>query len=296
MNDSAYWDLHAKGVRAVNGLRFLEAEEAFAEARVEAQEQGLCGLADRAFCNGVAARLELDQRADVQRELSEILGRSEDGKARQLAAYYLAVSQKTRGNLRPARLYGEMAVRLACEMGDLMGQASGLDLLGMLAMQEERPEQAAESFRRSLESSRRVGASPYILITASTLGYCLGLQERWNEGLSLLQESQQVLASTEVQLYVPAARLNLGFAFLEHGDFDQAVEQGRAVLDSLGERRDLAKHAHYLLGEAYAQQEHYGPAAEHFEILQKTWYPQHPDLLEVLLSFRTSRLLNWLSR
>ena len=32
MNDSGYWDLHAKGVRAVNDLRFAEAEQAFEDA------------------------------------------------------------------------------------------------------------------------------------------------------------------------------------------------------------------------------------------------------------------------
>lgn len=294
MNDSAYWDLHAKGVQALHGLQFLEAEEAFAEARLEAQTRGLSGLADRAFCNGVAARLERDQRADVQAELSEILGRSEDGKARQLGAYYLAVSHSACGNPRPARLYCGMAIRLATEMGDLAGQASGLDFLGILAMEEERLEQAAESFQRSLESSSRIGASSYVLMTASALGYCLGLLERWNESLFFIQESQQAFKEPGARLYMPVARLNLGFAFLEHGDFDQAVEQGQAVLDAQNEHRGLAKYAHYLLGEAYARQARYGPAAEHFETLQKTWYPQHPDLLEVLLSFRTSRLLNWL--
>ncbi len=296
--DSNYWDLHAKGLRALNELRFVEAEEAFKEARWEALERGLSGLADRAFCNSTGVWLERTRRSDVPvAKLSEILGGSEDEKARQLSAYYLAISHRIRGNPRAARFYAEMAVRLAEAMGDSSGQASSLDLLGMLILQEGRLDAAAESFRKSLESSSRIGASSYVLITASTLGYCLGLMECWSESQYFLEESRQALKEPGARLYLPAARLNLGFAFLEHEDLDQAIEQGEAVLISKEEeQRDFFKYARYLLGEAYAQQGSYGLAAEHFEILQRTWYPQHPDLLEVLLSFRTSRLLNWLSR
>jgi tetratricopeptide (TPR) repeat protein len=297
MNDSAYWDLHAKGVRALNDLRFVDAEDAFTEARRKALERGLSGLADRAFCHSVSIRLERDQRADVQTaRLSEILGCSEDRKARQLGAYCLASFYRLRGNTRPAQLYAAMAARLAEEARDLLGQASSFDLLGLLALGDSRLENARENLLKSLEASRRMNFPSVVLITVSTLGYCLSLMGRWNESRGYLEESQQILEDAGVRLYVPDARLNLGFAFLEHGDVGQAIEHGQAVLAHQEGRGDLAKHAHYLLGEAYAQQADDELAAEHFEILQKTWYPQRPDLLEILLSFRTSGLLNWLGR
>jgi tetratricopeptide (TPR) repeat protein len=297
MNDSFYWTLHERGATALQEARLTDAEEAFEEAHREARELGVSGLADRAFCNLVGVRLErAGHPEDSMARLSEILGSSTDEKARQLSAYYLAISHRMRGNPRAARFYAEMAVRLAEAMGDPSGQASSLDLLGLLTVQEGRLEPAVEIFRRSLESSGRIGASSYVLITASTLGYCLGLLERWAESLYFLEESQQALEEPGARLYAPAARLNLGFAFLEHEDFDQAIEQGEAVLTLMAGQQSFLKYAHYLLGEAHAQQGNPRLATEHFEILQKTWYPQHPDLPEVLLSFRTSRLLNWLSR
>jgi tetratricopeptide (TPR) repeat protein len=295
--DSAYWDFHAQGVRALNELRFVDAENAFAEARREALERGLSGLADRAFCHSESVRLKRNQRADVQTaRLSEILGHSKDRKARQLGAYGLASFYRLRGNTRPAQLYAAMSARLAEEAQDLLGQASSFDLLGMLALADNRLETAREKLLRSLEASRRLELPSVVLITVSTLGYCLSLMGRWDEGLDYLKESRRILEDTGVRLYVPDARLNLGFAFLEHGGFDQAIEHGQAVLVHQQDRGDLAKHAHYLLGEAYAERGEDERAAEHFEILQKTWYPQRPDLLEVLLSFRTSRLLNWIGR
>jgi len=297
MNDSTYWDLHAQGARALDELRFVDAENAFASARKEALEQGLSGLADRAFCHSVGVRLERNQRADVQTaRLSEILGRSEDGKARQLGAYCLASFYRLRGNTRPAQLYAAMAARLAEELRDPLGQASSFDLLGVLALGESRLETARENLLKSLEASRRMDLPSVVLITVSTLSYCLSLMDHWNEGFGYLEESRQILKEAGVRLYVSDAHLNLGFAFLEHGDFDQAIEHGQAVLAHPEERGDLAKYAHYLLGEALAQRGSFELAAEHFETLQKTWYPQHPGVLEVLLSFRTSRLLNWLTR
>lgn len=296
MNDSGYWDLHAKGVRAVNDLRFAEAEQAFEDAGREARARGLSGLSDRAFCNAVGVRLQRTRQAGVQgAQLSEILGSSEDAKARQLAAYYLADVLRLQGKLRPAKLYAEMAVRLAEREGDLSGQASSRDFLGLLALGDSRLEEAHENLSRSLEVSRRIGAAPVILITMSTLGYCQSLMGRWKESLGFLEESRRMLGEDGPRLYAPSARINLGFAFLEHEALEQTIEQGESVLTSLDGSEDLAKYAHFFLGEAYARRGSRGLAAEHFEILQKTWYPQYPDLLEVLLSFRNSRLLNWLA-
>lgn len=298
MKDSTYWNLHAQGIKAMEEARFKDAEEAFAAARREALAQGLAGLADRAYCNWTAIRQEHSDLLPGIGELSRILGASTDAKARQLAAYYLGVCFSIRGNLKAAALYSEISCRLAETQGDLKAQAASHNSLGLISLAEYRLRTAAEHFRKSLDLSLRSGASAHAAMTMSTLGYDLSLAGSWTESLWMLEESLQALEGSAARIYEPSIRLNLGFSYLESGDYEDALQQGLAALDSSQERgaSHEMKFASYLVGEAKARQGDSEGAEENFKFLQKTWYPEHPELTEVLLSIRTSRWLNWLGR
>ncbi|HEX5716728.1 MAG TPA: hypothetical protein VF179_11265, partial [Thermoanaerobaculia bacterium] len=165
---------------------------------------------------------------------------------------------------------------------------------GLNATMEGRFPDAVRSFQRALEISLRHDLPQHAAVAMSTLGYCLTLKGAKDEGRRLLEESLATLRALDCSFYEPALRLNLGFAELELGEPDRALHQGLTVL-GLPTYRHEGKFARYLAGEACAQLGHEREAGEHFDLLQKTYYPQYPDLTEILLLYRTHRFLNWLA-
>jgi tetratricopeptide (TPR) repeat protein len=297
MNDSAYWDLHQRAVKALYDAKLTEAEATFLAARQEAKDQRLSILADRAHCNWAATRTVRGKTAGLSEGLSRILGRSVDPTARQLASYNLALILRLQGSSRPARFYSEMALRLAESLRDRSKQASSLHHLGLLEMHDGRLDDAGKSLRKSLELSTGVGEYRHSLMTMSTLGYCLSLKGALTESLWMLEEAEAALTTLGWKVYEPAVRLNLGYSFLEMGDLEESIEQGRAALKSMeGQGIEEERFAYYLLGEAHAQKEDQAGAKEYFNVLEKTFYPNYSGLAETLLKLRTSRWINWLGQ
>jgi tetratricopeptide (TPR) repeat protein len=296
MNESTYWDLHEHAVDAFRHGKLAESEEAFALNQKRAREIRRPGLADRAYCNWAAIRLERNQAEGLRAGLSQVLGESPDLKARQLAAYNLANCYRLQGNVRPARFYADMAGWLAETQKDDQAQASSLHLLGLLSIGQSRVETARDSLRKSLQIRLKQEMSVHAVITTSTYCYCAALLEDWAEGVWLLEESQAALKELPCGVYEPSIRLSLGFAYLERGESEEALCQGLSALKALEDFKapDEEKFARYLIGESLAQEGNLEEALEHFEILQKTFFPQHPELPEVMVSVRTSRWLNWL--
>ena len=142
MNDAAYWQLRRQGEEALEGARLPEAEDLLARALAEARRLGSGELADRAFCNWAAVRIERGLHHGLRNGLSRILGRSPDSKARQLAAYSLAAIYRTEKKGRLGRFYAEASLRLAREQGDLFSEAASCHLLGLLCMVDQRPARA----------------------------------------------------------------------------------------------------------------------------------------------------------
>ncbi|HVG09272.1 MAG TPA: tetratricopeptide repeat protein [Thermoanaerobaculia bacterium] len=292
MGEAVYWDLFERACRSVQRAELAEAETVFLEACREARRESLPRLVDRAYCNWAAIRIERGTPAGIREGLSRVLGGSDDPRARQLAAYNLASLYQDRAPLRIMRFYAEAASRLAESTGD--GRPAAAHLLGLNAMKEGRLPDAIRSFRHALAISLGEDLPQHATIAMSTLGYCLSLRGARDEGRRLLEESLAALRGLECSFYEPSLRLNLGFAALEMGEPDRALHQGMTVL-GLPSYRDEGRFARYLAGEACAQQGQEREAGEHFDLLQKTYYPQYPDLTQILLLYRTHRLLNWLA-
>jgi tetratricopeptide (TPR) repeat protein len=293
MKESAYWDLFEQAAEALGRGQLAEAEKAFCLGHELAKENRL-SLADRAYCNWAAVRMELGQCTGLREGLSRVLGESRDPKARQLAAYNLSGYYQTR-NHRAARLYAEMSCRLAETLKDGHAQASSLHSLGLSWAGAGRLESARDCLRRSLEIRSHQEMSAPALVTTSAYAYCAALLGNRSEGAWFLGEALEGMKHSPFGVYEPAIRLNLGFAHLEWGENDEALEQGRAALQILEDLKSSdEKFARYLIGEALAQQGAEEEALHHFEILQKAFYPEHPGLAQVMLAVRTSRWMNWL--
>lgn len=297
MHDSLYWDLYQKGLTALHEGRLVQAEELLATARTQAPGPG---LADRAWCNWAILRIERGRSDDVREGLSRILGCSPDAKARQLAAYNLALLYRLDGRSRPARFYAEVSARLAQEQGDGFSQGTSQHLLGLIEASVGRPRRACEMFEQALGSGFRDSSPALRALAQSVLGYCLALTGERAGALRRLGESLATFEADPLPLYAPALHLNTGFTCLELNDLEGALLHGRQALALVGARpsqdqRGEEKYALYLVGEVLAIQGAEPEAREHFEALQRSYYPQLSDLTELLLALRTHSFLNWLA-
>jgi tetratricopeptide (TPR) repeat protein len=296
MNESSYWDSHEQALDAFRRGDLTAAEDAFALARRHAQESQLSDLADRAYCNWAAVRLEQNQLAGLRAGLSQVLGENADLRARQLAAYNLTTCYRLQGNLRAARFYAEMSSQLAEKLGDDQIRATTLHCLGLLWTAESRLETGRDCLRKSLELRVKKEMSVHTLVTASAYSYLAALLGGWAESFWLIDESRAALEELPCGIYEPSIRLSLGFAHLELGERDEALDQGTQALDIMQslEVMNDEKFARYLIGESLARKGDHQGALEQFETLQKAFFPQYTDLPETLVSVRTSQWLNWL--
>jgi tetratricopeptide (TPR) repeat protein len=295
--EAVYWDLHKEGVEALHAARLAEAEAVLEQAVEETRRRRLRLLADRAYCNWAAVRIERGLTAGIAERLSAILGRSPDLKARQLAAYDLACLYRAQGKRRPGRFYAEMAWRLAGSLGDARSRAVSRHLLGLLWLAEGRLSLARQCLEESLEIGLE-GGQGQGAVALSTLGYCLSLTGESSRGMHLLEQSLATLGGPLSPLYEPSLHLNIGFACLELGDLDAAAHHGQMVLETQhreGRIQEESKYARYLVGESLAQKGAAREAREHFELLRQEFYPEIPDLPDLLLACRTHSLVNWLA-
>lgn len=310
MDDFAYWDLHHAGLAALHEARFAAAESILAQALREARRLADRTLAGRARCNLATAQMLRGTKAAVEEDLSRILGSSRDAKTRQLAAYNLANFYNTIHRTRTSRFYASMSLETARRLRDGFSQGGSAYLLGLLELEEGRPRQSLDRLREALDVGFGASAPNERMLALSLLGYSLVLTGDRRGAAQVLEASESPLAESPLggessprraaglPLYEPILRLNLGFAYLELGEPERALANGRRALGALDERGAEGplhhKHALYLLGESHAQRGELREAREHFQELQRRHYPQLPDLTELLLTIRTHGFVSWL--
>jgi tetratricopeptide (TPR) repeat protein len=305
MNDSAYWDLYQQGAAALCEARFADAETVLAQAWAEARGLADRVVAERARCNLAAAQIMLGTTEALEEDLSRILGASQDLKTRQLAAYNLATFHNAERRTRIGRFYANMSLEMARRLRDGFSQGASAYLLALIDAEEGRPRRSRDRLQEALDSGFGEDAPFERMLVLSTLAYAQVLTGNRNGAVQALEASEKIAGGEPVPLrglglptYEPTLRLNLGFSYLEMGELDRALHHGRKALDSLEEHRpadDLyRKHGLYLLGESHAQRGEVQEAREHFHELQRVYYPQLPDLTELLLKLRTHTFLSWI--
>ncbi len=287
---------------ALREARLAAAETTFTQALTEARRLADEMLVERARCNLAAAQIMRGTTAGVEEDLSRILGTSRDAKTRQLAAYNLATFHD---RTRISRFYADMSLDLARRLGDSFSQGVSAYLLGIIEIEEGRPRRSLDRLREALDIGFGENAPSERMLALSLLGYVLTLTGNRHGAVEALEASENPPGGEPwpqrepgLPMYEPTLRLNLGFSYLEIGEPERALEHGRKALGSLDERLtvDLQHHKHalYLLGESHALRGELREARDHFQELQRKYYPQLPDLTELLIAFRTHGFLSWM--
>jgi tetratricopeptide (TPR) repeat protein len=198
-----------------------------------------------------------------------------------------------------------MSLDMARRLRDGFSQGVSAYLLGVIEINEGRPRQSLSRLQEALDVGFGENAPGERMLVLSLLGYVLTLTGNRHGAVEALEASENHPGGAPwpqrepgLPMYEPTLRLNLGFSYLEIGEPDRAIENGRKALGSLDEQLSTNpqchKHALYLLGESHAQRGELREAREHFQELQRRYYPQLPDLTELLLTVRTHSFLSWM--
>jgi class 3 adenylate cyclase/tetratricopeptide (TPR) repeat protein len=137
------------------------------------------------------------------------------------AYYLLHVVYTMTGSAERAAFRG-LALPIYEELGDLSGQASVLNNLGIEAYYEGRWDEALELYEGSRELRRRTGDVTQVAVQTNNIGEILSDQGRLEEAEELFRQSMHVadVAGHELTSYV--ARSNLGRAATRAGRFNEA--------------------------------------------------------------------------
>jgi class 3 adenylate cyclase/tetratricopeptide (TPR) repeat protein len=138
---------------------------------------------------------------------------------------------------QPNVKYRESALPIYRETGDLVGQASVLNNLGVGAYFEGRWTEALEFYRESGEVSRRAGDVISTARASNNVAEILSDQGRLADAVELLADAQRVWRAGHYPLGAQLATSNLGRAEARAGRFDiglQLLAEARAGFAEIG--------------------------------------------------------------
>lgn len=194
---------------------------------------------------------------------------------------------------RRALFYGEIARQATIELGDPFSRATILNNLGIVLTVESRFSVAIETFDEALAALAQVRGRDVEVVRARQLvigglGGAKVLAGEYEEGVRLLIG---VLPQLENDYYRTEVILDLCFGYLELGRLTEAEYFGIEALELATEGRQI-RNANHLLGEVMLRTERYDDADRYFTAVAG-FYPQYPNVKELLLSVDLCQVVNW---
>lgn len=245
----------------------------------------------RALCNRAQILIELGDGDSVLAPLRQVLNHSRETETSFRAAYGLARAYDLKGDRSKAYFYAGIARGHARTDGNPEFIRWSHNLYGCLLLAESRFDEARAELETALATQSSVAV--WEAFVQDNLGYCYVVLGRYQEGLRLLYRSIWTLRRAPGGLH-RFPRLALCYAHLELGHLPRAERHGRAALAAADDQgdRETAKMALYLLGEIGKQNGDVALARAFFAMLQLRFYPDQPQLADVLLQVDARRMVN----
>ncbi|HKI01286.1 MAG TPA: hypothetical protein VKK31_04850 [Thermoanaerobaculia bacterium] len=293
MNDCTFEELRSLGEKAVHAGRLEEAEALFDQALGWAQEQGEPWQIDLGVCNRAAVRIELGRGESELSRLREILLRNANPHNCQLGAYNISRYYELTKNYKKSLFYARIALERAETLGRRDWMASSHNRIGNVLLAESFVDEACQRYETALALMAE-GHGVWRAGILDNLGYCRILQRRYPEGYSLLYESLRTLRRFGSQRYLVPPLLDLSFAHIETGRYEQARRHAAAALRIADqtEQTDAIKNALYLLGEAANLSGDTEAAQDHFIRLQREFFPNASYLPSFLMTVDIRKMIN----
>lgn len=291
--EGLFESLRRRGQRAIRLGDLAGARTHFVAALELAESQGDRQMIDQAFCGLSAVDIELGSGGDCIRRLARILLRQRDPGTSFLAAYNLARCHELLQQLSRARFYARAAHQHAhlAERDDWL--AASHNQLGSLLLVDSYFDQAAAHLSRALE---HLPASAEVerALVLDNLGYCNLITGETKQGFEYLYRSLRSLIKKKAKRYEIQPRISLCWGLLEHDRPEKALRHGLMALslsETLGDQ-EATKQCLFLLGEVSKAQGDIPASLQHFQRLQRTFYPDEPSLPSLLLSIDSLEMVN----
>lgn len=249
---------------------------------------------DRLCLTRGAIQVARGDGADAVPEMRRILMRSTDRGNRFNAAYAISQHHERIGDIDRSRFYANTALSYAEAWDDGAAVAKAHNQIANLELLGSYFDDAAESYEKALDLlPEQESAECAILL--SNLGYCYTVLGRYDRGFQVLGRSADMLSRLGASRWQHLPLLGLAYAYLEIGRYRRAEEHARRALELAEAARyqdNQVKNALYLLGEASKLAGDEDRAFEHFDHLQRRFYPDQPLIVDVLLSTDIRKLIN----
>lgn len=291
----SFEQLRDRSREATEAGRFDEALRLLDRALEVAREEGDDDLVDLAICNRSSVLISLARQDEVKSPLREILMRNRDADNCFLAAYNLSRAQVRDKAYKKGLFYARIARDRALALDRPDWLCSSHNQIGNCLMDESYFEEAAVEYRRALALEPDERSPRHVLLTVN-LGNCimmLGDLERGMEYSFRALRRLRHLGSDHYEIEV-WARLDLTYAYLELGRPQRARRHGLRALE-LAEASgdpDRIKNSLFLLGETERVAGNGEVAHQHFRHLQRRFFPQSPQIVDLMVAVEMRQVVN----
>jgi tetratricopeptide (TPR) repeat protein len=241
--------------------------------------------------NKADAMIAAERSGPEVQELARIIMRRRTLRHVYLAAYALQYKHRLENDFKRALFYGQLALRTADEAGEPSWRRVVLIDLGNVYEMDSQIDDAIACFEEALsisgESAENQDQDLSFGYALENLGYCMLLQERFDEGLETVHRA---LALLKDPIGAAEAHIDLCYGYLEVGDLENALEHGKAGLELAKDPRQI-RNSHYLLGEVAYKLGDVDTADFHFEQLAK-FYPEFRNLKSLLYAIDLRGMVN----
>jgi tetratricopeptide (TPR) repeat protein len=292
--DRIYDELRDAGWRALNAGRLEEARESFARGLARSEELGEPVRTDRARCNLAAVLVELERTDEVKQQLRGMLLKNRDPGTRFLAAYTLSRAYEVEHNTDKALFYARIANRHAHEVGQDDALSSSHNRLGSLLVATSDFAAAEPELRQALALTPERPLGVRRAAALDNLGYCCVVTGRVREGFRALFESVRICRRLGARRLEMHPRISLAYAYLQLDRFDAAqrhAASGLALAEEFEQRAQI-KYALFILAEAEKLSGNPLAARHHYLRLQEDYYPDSPQVSDLLLFLDVQSLIN----
>lgn len=270
--------------------RGLELHE---EAVRIAEDNGDPHMRDAALCGRATLWIETGEIAEAQPVLRRILMQNADSLNSFRAAYALSRSYELQRDLEKAGFYARIAHRNSRQTADPLQLSCSYNQLGGLAMIASDFESALPLLQQALTLLPETPSVARALVL-DNLGYCEGILGQWRKGFRSLFASLMLLRRLGAHGFEAVPRLSLAYGYLEIGRPNRAFQHAKRAfaLASQQESLEPQKYGLFLLGEAEKQRGNPLAARYYFHRLQENFYPDSPEVPDLLLFINVQQLVN----
>jgi len=289
---TAYFDQLREELRELVRAGQFDAAIARCEGAIGwAERRGDREAINLACCNRCGILITLGRGEEEASRMRRILLGSSHPVNCFLAAYNLSRIHEARRETERGLFYARLALGHAEKSGRDDFLAVGHNQAGGLQLLDCTFDEACESYRRALELAP---PEPDRSIMASNIGYCQIMLGNHRQGFRWLFGSLRSMRRTGARTWQVLPHLGLSYAYLDLGKLERARAHAKdgLVLAEEAEYREHVMNALYLLGESEKLLGNELAAFEHFQRLQRDYYPEAPFISEFLMTADIRKLVH----